>query len=104
MFFATVIILCVAYACYKYFIFQTKLSDSDSATSILKTKKDELETSSNQWKSRVEKSDAEKFTVAGQMRIKGDREGAASPIRILGTDEVGGKRTPVPKRFKGKEG
>ena len=73
--------------------------DELSEKSILEIKKDELDAASKQWKSRVEKSDAEKFSVAG--RMEKNREESNLPINIP-TEEH--KRTPQAKRFKGKEG
>lgn len=71
--------------------------DELSEKSLLATKKDELDASSRQWKSRVEKSDAEKFSVAGKMS---ERIRDATPtINIKDVDE-NEKRTPQAKRFK----
>lgn len=84
--------------CFKHvFLEQDELSEK----SILKLKKDELDAASMQWKSRVEKSDAEKFSVAG--RMKNNKEESNSAINIAVTDN-NNKRTPQAKRFKGKEG
>ncbi|XP_063919951.1 uncharacterized protein LOC135134963 isoform X4 [Zophobas morio] len=76
-----------------------RYNDELSEKSILEIKKDELDAASKQWKSRVEKSDAEKFSVAG--RMEKNREESNLPINIP-TEEH--KRTPQAKRFKGKEG
>lgn len=71
--------------------------DELSEKSLLATKKDELDASSRQWKTRVEKSDAEKFSVAGKMN---ERIREATPtINIKDIDE-NEKRTPQAKRFK----
>lgn len=73
--------------------------DELSQKSILASKKDELDASGMRWKSRVEKSDAEKFSVAGRMEKA--KDGNLS-INIPSADKS--KKTPQPKRFKGKEG
>lgn len=71
--------------------------DELSEKSFLATKKDDLDASSRQWKTRVEKSDAEKFSVAGKMN---ERIRDATPtINIKDADE-NEKRTPKAKRFK----
>lgn len=71
--------------------------DELSEKSLLAAKKDELDASSRQWKSRVEKSDAEKFSVAGKMNEK-IRE-ATPTINIKDVDD-NEKKTPQAKRFK----
>lgn len=60
-----------------------------------------MDASSNHWKSRVEKSDAEKFSVAGKMVEK--IRNAVPTINIPGVDD-NEKKTPQAKRFKLKEG
>lgn len=71
--------------------------DELSEKSLLATKKDELDASARQWKSRVEKSDAEKFSVAGKMS---ERIREATPtINIKDVDD-NEKKTPQAKRFK----
>lgn len=75
----------------------SRSQDELSEKSLLATKKDELDASSRQWKSRVEKSDAEKFSVAGKMS---ERIRDATPtINIKDVDE-NEKKTPQAKRFK----
>lgn len=60
--------------------------------------KDELDASSQSWKSRIEKKDAEKFTVSGRMQ-----EGIKLPaINIPINDEL--KRTPELRKFRGRRG
>lgn len=70
-----------------------------SEKSILAAKKDELNAASKQWKTRVEKTDADKFSVAGRMEKS---EKPMITINIPTPDKE--KRTPKAKRFKGKEG
>nr|XP_022920329.1 supervillin isoform X1 [Onthophagus taurus] len=72
---------------------QEKLNEK---TSILAAKKDELDAASEQWRSRVEKSDADKFSVAGRMEIQ------EIAINIPNGDKT--KRIPSAKRFRGKAG
>lgn len=72
---------------------------SEKSKSLLAAKKDELDASSQQWRARVEKSDAEKFSVAGKM---GEKIKEAVPtINIPSAEKA--KRTPQAKRYKGKE-
>lgn len=60
--------------------------------------KDELDASSQMWRSRVEKKDAEKFTVSGRMQ-----EGIKLPtINIPINDDL--KRTPELRKFRGRKG
>lgn len=71
---------------------------TEKTSSILAARKDELDAASKQWKSRVEKTDAVNFTVAGRMQeILPD-----ITINLPARDKT--KRTPRAKRFKGKEG
>lgn len=58
-------------------------------------KKDELDASSQKWRSRIEKKDAEQFTVLGRMQD-------VPNLNISSGDK--NKRTPNMRRFKGKEG
>ncbi|KAJ8974224.1 hypothetical protein NQ317_012119 [Molorchus minor] len=76
-----------------------KSGDELSEKSLLASKKDELDAASIQWKARVEKSDAEKFSVTGKMGEK-IRE-AVPTINIPPVDNK--KRTPQAKRFKLKD-
>lgn len=76
--------------------FQDELSEK----SLLAAKKDELDAASKQWKARVEKSDAEKFSVAGKMGEK--IKDAIPSINLPPPDRV--KTTPQAKRYKGKDG
>lgn len=76
----------------------SKSQDELSEKSLLDSKKDELDQAAKQWKARVEKSDAEKFTVAGRMEKTRDR---TPTINAPEKNEI--KRTPQAKRFKGKE-
>ncbi|XP_044270482.1 uncharacterized protein LOC123015087 isoform X2 [Tribolium madens] len=78
-----------------------RYNDQLSQRSILEIKKDELDAASKQWKNRVEKSDAENFSVAGKMEK--NREESNLQINIA-ADCDKNKRTPQAKRFKGKEG
>lgn len=60
--------------------------------------KDELDASSKVWRSRVEKKDAEKFTVSGRMQ-----DGIKLPtINIPMNEEA--KRTPELRKFRGRKG
>lgn len=84
--------------------------------SILAERLNKLETASNDWKKRVNQSDAEKFSVAGKMKMD---EAAGGDIRkplertpslnksplleIIGNDKQK-KRTPKPVRFRSKAG
>jgi supervillin len=91
------VVVVVLLWCLKFLLFgQDELSEK----SILEIKKDELDAASKQWKSRVEKSDAEKFSVAG--RMEKNREESNLPINIPAMEK--NKKTPQAKRFKGKEG
>lgn len=80
----------------KQFFPQEELSEKSS--SILSTRKDELDAASRQWKSRVEKSDADAFSVAGRMQNILPDIGINNQLK----DKV--KKTPRAKRFKGKDG
>ncbi|XP_060534945.1 supervillin-like isoform X2 [Cylas formicarius] len=82
---------------------KNRYNDELSEKSVLAARKDELDAASRQWKTRVEKSDAEKFSVAGKMGVKVDKESEAAPptINIPATDNK--KRTPQAKRYKGKD-
>lgn len=91
--FALVVVI-VVYA----LTFISKRQDELSEKSLLESKKDELDVAAKQWKSRVEKSDAEKFTVAGRMEKSRDR----TPTIDL-PEKTETKRRPQAKRFKGKE-
>ncbi|XP_023313195.1 supervillin-like isoform X3 [Anoplophora glabripennis] len=79
---------------------KNRYNDELSERSLLASKKDELDAASKQWKARVEKSDAEKFSVAGKMGEK--IRDAVPTINIPPADNR--KRTPQAKRFKLKEG
>lgn len=76
------------------------LQDELSEKSLLAAKKDELDAAAKQWKNRVEKTDAEKFSVAGKMSEK--IKDAVPSINIPAADKA--KRTPHAKRYKGREG
>ncbi|XP_017777555.1 PREDICTED: supervillin isoform X2 [Nicrophorus vespilloides] len=75
-------------------------NDELSDFSNLKAKKDELDASSKQWKSRVEKSDATNYSVTGRMQQIKDVPNISINISIA--DKV--RRMPKAKRFKGKDG
>lgn len=83
-----------------YLLCRSSEQDELSERSLLASKKDELDAASKQWKARVEKSDAEKFSVAGKMGEK--IRDAVPTINIPQPDNK--KRTPQAKRFKLKEG
>ncbi|KAJ8925021.1 hypothetical protein NQ315_001187, partial [Exocentrus adspersus] len=74
--------------------------NDDKSKSLLASKKDELDAAAVQWKARVERSDAELFSVAGKMGEK--IRNAVPTINIPQVDNK--KRTPQAKRFKLKEG
>lgn len=76
---------------------KSSLQDELSEKSLLAAKKDELDASSRQWKSRVEKTDAEKFSVAGKMSET--IRDATPTINIKEVDD-NEKKIPQPKRFK----
>ncbi|XP_056635872.1 uncharacterized protein LOC130444644 isoform X1 [Diorhabda sublineata] len=80
---------------------KNKYNDELSEKSLLATKKDELDAASRHWKSRVEKSDAQKFSVAGKMSEK--IRDAVPTINIPTTNDSN-KKIPQAKRFKLKEG
>lgn len=65
---------------------------------MLALKKDELNASSTTWRARVEKSDAEKFTVTGRM------QDTSNTPTINISQASGEKSTPKLRRFKSKEG
>lgn len=60
-------------------------------------KKDALDASSQSWRNRVEKKDAEQFTVVGRMQEK-----SIPSINIPTPDK--NKRTPQQRRFVSKSG
>lgn len=64
----------------------------------LSAKKDDLDAASKQWKCRVEKSDAENFSVAGRMEKNRDKDRLL--LNIPSGDSA--KKTPEARRFKGK--
>lgn len=73
------------------------VKQDDQAKKLLSIK-DELDASANLWKSRVEKKDAEKFTVGGRMQ-----DGNKLPtINISLPDES--KRVPELRKFRGRKG
>ncbi|XP_076271770.1 uncharacterized protein LOC143203482 isoform X2 [Rhynchophorus ferrugineus] len=74
---------------------KNRYNDELSEKTLLASKKDQLNAASNQWKSRVEKSDAEKFSVAGKME-------KIPTINISLPDKK--KGPPQAKRFRGKNG
>ncbi|XP_074029765.1 supervillin isoform X3 [Leptinotarsa decemlineata] len=80
---------------------KNRYNDELSEKSLLAAKKDELDASARQWKTRVEKSDAEKFSVAGKM---GEKFRDAVPTINIPMADENKKRTPQPKRFKLKDG
>ncbi|XP_044756067.1 supervillin-like isoform X2 [Coccinella septempunctata] len=65
--------------------------------SILSSRKDELDAASRQWKCRVEKSDADKFSVSGKM----EKAKTTIPVNIPVIDTT--KKAPQARRFKGKQ-
>lgn len=91
-----IIVIFIVWCLKRVFFGQDKLLDK----SALEIKKDELNASLKEWKHRVEKSDAEKFSVAGRMDKNSDWSNLV--INIPTVDKE--KRTPQAKRFKGKEG
>ncbi|CAH1156175.1 unnamed protein product [Phaedon cochleariae] len=80
---------------------KNRYNDELSEKSLLTLKKDELDASSRQWRARVEKSDAEKFSVAGKM---GEKIRDAVPTINIPTADENRKRTPQAKRYRSKEG
>ncbi|XP_019766886.2 uncharacterized protein LOC109542202 isoform X2 [Dendroctonus ponderosae] len=78
---------------------RNRYNDELSEKSLLAAKKDELDAAAKQWKNRVEKTDAEKFSVAGKMSEK--IKDAVPSINIPAADKA--KRTPHAKRYKGRE-
>lgn len=91
------IVISLLVAMLLYFVLSPKQDELSEKTSILAAKKDELDAASKQWKSRVDKSDAADFSVAGRMPQNKDVQ-----ISIPVAKKT--KRSPVPKRFKGKGG
>lgn len=96
LYIASVLVIFTVYFLTRCLFKQEELSEK---TSILAAKKDELNAASKQWKSRVEKADADKFSVAGRME---KLEKPVITINIPTPDKE--KRTPKAKRFKGKDG
>ncbi|XP_050500586.1 supervillin-like isoform X2 [Diabrotica virgifera virgifera] len=80
---------------------KNRYNDELSEKSLLASKKDELDAASRHWKSRVEKSDAEKFSVAGKM---GEKIKQTIPTINIPAATDSNKRTPQAKRFKLKDG
>ncbi|KAL1518089.1 hypothetical protein ABEB36_001766 [Hypothenemus hampei] len=78
---------------------KNRYNDELIEKSLLAAKKDELDAAAKQWKSRVEKNDAEKFSVAGKMKE------APPTLNIPPPPPSGDKArsTPQPKRYKGRE-
>lgn len=92
--------LCVAFAISVLIALLKRLQEELSErTSILAAKKDELDAASRQWKSRIDKSDADNFSVAGRMQqqVKDLHIG----IPNLSSNN---KKLPRAKRYKGKDG
>lgn len=74
--------------------FQSEITEK---TSILSSRKDELDAASKQWKCRVEKSDAEKFSVSGKM----EKAKTTIPVNIPVSEMA--KKAPQARRFRGKQ-
>lgn len=68
-------------------------------TSILDAQKKNLETASQEWKKRVEPSDAVNYSVAGRMNHN-DKEINETVLKIANGD----KKTPQPNRFRSRNG
>ncbi|GJQ68083.1 hypothetical protein Trydic_g16779 [Trypoxylus dichotomus] len=92
---ASVLVIVTVYFLTKCLFKQEELSEK---TSILAVKKNELNAASKKWKSRVEKTDVDNFSVAGRME---KLEKPVITINIPTPDKE--KRTPKAKRFKGKD-
>lgn len=75
-----------------------KQDDLTEKNSSLAARKDELDASSKQWKSRVDRSELDNFTIAGRMQqqIKDIQIG----IPNVNSDS---KKLPRAKRYKGKD-
>ncbi|XP_045461852.1 supervillin-like isoform X2 [Harmonia axyridis] len=72
-------------------------SEITEKTSILSSRKDELDAASRQWKCRVEKSDADKFSVSGKM----EKAKTTIPVNIPVSEIT--KKAPQARRFRGKQ-
>lgn len=94
------VVVIFVWLCVCYLLCRSSKQDELSEKSLLASKKDELDAAAKQWRARVEKSDAEKFSVAGKMGEK--IRDAVPTINISAMDN--NKRTPQAKRFKLKEG
>lgn len=82
-----------------YFLyFNNKQEELSEKNSILALRKDELDAASKQWKSRIDKSDADNFSVAGRMEQIKDLQIAIPNVNS------NNRKLPRPKRYKGKEG
>lgn len=79
---------------------QDTLTDRKTCSSILDAQKN-LETASQQWKKRVEPSDAINYSVAGRMN-QDVKEISESILNFTNADKK--KRTPKANRFRGREG
>lgn len=112
MFEYCIALLIIIYCCIKYYYCNSFCASSSTSIpstsqdeltekSVLALKKDELDAAAIQWKSRVEKSDAEKFSVAGRMEDKQDAKTVTLSLNISADKN---KRMPQAKRFKGKDG
>lgn len=99
------IIVTIFYFCKTRNPFPQDSLSADNAsekTSILAARKDKLETASQQWKKRVEVSDALTFSVAGRMTHEA-KDLPLSPLTVAAPADKK-KRTPKPTRFRGREG
>lgn len=79
---------------------QDTLTNDRKPSSIIDAQKKNLETASQQWKKRVEPSDAVNYSVAGLMHQDDKLE-----VSVLNfTHEDKRKKTPKANRFRGKDG
>lgn len=77
---------------------QDTLTDRRACSTILDAQKN-LETASQQWRKRVEPSDAVNYSVAGRMHQE-----VQISESVLNFAANGTKRTPKANRFRGREG
>lgn len=95
MFYFAFLLSILIVSIFTYFFY--KQEDVSEKNSLLAARKDELDASAKQWKSRIDKSDLDNFTIAGRMQqIKDIQIG----IPNVNSDN---KKIPKAKRYKGKE-
>lgn len=81
---------------------QDTLSSDRRPTSIIDAQKNNLESASQQWKKRVEPSDAINYSVAGRMNQDVKLEITESVLNFANGDKK--KKTPKANRFRSRDG